>query len=116
MILPMKLRKALMMEKIEISSISAEVYNKDSRRGITYVKLTLDDMYISGITVRESLKYPGEPWIQMPSYRGNNGRYGKYIEFASDSLIKEKFEKVIKCAVLKSDETENDIDLDAIDF
>ncbi len=104
------------MAVIEIQNVNAEVYKVDASRNITYVKLILDDMYISGITVRESTKYPGEDWIQMPSFRAKNGSYGKYIEFAKDSLIKEKFEKVITDAVVKHGEIENDINLDAIDF
>ena len=103
------------MEKIDISDMQAEVYNFDSKRNITYVKLIIGDMYISGITVRESFKYPGKLWIQMPSYRGNNGKYGKYIEFAGDSTTKVKFEKVIS-TVVKNYNDDKDIDLDSIDL
>lgn len=104
------------MEKIEITNIDAEVYKKDLIRGITYVKLILDDMYISGITVRESLKNPGEIWIQMPSYRSKNGKYGKYIEFSNDSKIKKLLEQEIAKVVENDKLMEDGIDLDAIDF
>jgi DNA-binding cell septation regulator SpoVG len=60
--------------------VKADIYTTVGQ--FLYVKVTLDGgMYISGIKVKESAKFPGEVWTQMPSYKAGRN-YKRYIEFA----------------------------------
>ena len=96
------------------------VYIFISEKEIYYVKLEIDGMYISGITVRKSLKNPSEWWVQMPTY-SSGGKYGKYIEFDKQCPFRQVIEdKCIEAVEQYSDPSEIDpstnIDLDTIDF
>jgi len=65
--------------------IKAEVYTSSGQ--FLYVKVTLDGgVYISGIKVKESTKFPGEVWTQMPTYKAGK-EWKRYIEIAGSCKL-----------------------------
>lgn len=74
--------------------ISAEIYTTSNQ--FLYVKLCLDNgVYISGIKVSASIKYPNQVWIQMPAYRAGKG-WKRYIEIAGDCKLGKEIYRVIE--------------------
>ena len=55
-----------------------EVYAES--KGIYFVKIQLSELWISGITVRKSTKYPGTWWAQMPHFPRPGQKTTYYIE------------------------------------
>jgi hypothetical protein len=79
--------------------IIAEVYHEAN--GVFYVKVEILGMYISGITVRNSPKFPEKGlWVQMPSYQ-SGATWKRYIEFSKQSplkVIEEKCKEAVEQA------------------
>lgn len=74
--------------------IKAEVYT--SSPPFLFVKVILDDgIYISGIKVKASTKFPGQVWTQMPSYKSGKG-WKRYIEIAGDCKLGQEIYKAIE--------------------
>ena len=65
-------------------SISASIYTK--AKGFHYVKVEIDGVFISGIKVSRSTKFPDQLWIQMPAYK-QASKWKRYIEIANDSKL-----------------------------
>jgi hypothetical protein len=98
------------MEKL---GLSASIYKKTDS-GVYYCKLhfSVFGMYVSGITVRESPKFPEKGlWVQMPFY----GNFKAYIEFANDSQLYPYIKDLVLQAV-NDYEANVDIDLDNFDM
>lgn len=49
-----------------------------------YAKVEIDGVFISGIKVSRSMKFPDQLWIQMPAYK-QGSKWKRYIEIANDS-------------------------------
>lgn len=62
--------------------IHADIYTK--AKGFHYVKVEIDGVFISGIKVSRSVKFPDQLWIQMPAYK-QGSKWKRYIEIANDS-------------------------------
>lgn len=60
-----------------------------------YVKVEIDGLYISGIKVSTSTKYPNSLWIQMPSYK-QGPSWKRYIESRKDSVLGQAIYKAIE--------------------
>lgn len=92
--------------------IAARVYH--IRDGIYYVKVELADlgMYISGITVRESPKFPEKGlWVQMPGYQiGKTKKYKRYVEFRPNSPTRSSIEEAARKAVAEYEPVITDLD------
>ncbi len=74
-----------------LDDIQAWVYHVNSE-GTYYVKLDIQGIYISDITVKISPKYPEKGlWVQMPSYR-KGVSWKKIIEFNPDTSAKRGIE------------------------
>ena len=74
--------------------VKAEVYTSSGQ--FLYVKVTLDGgMYISGIKVKESTKFPGEIWTQMPTYKAGN-KWKRYIEIAGTCKLGQEIYQAIE--------------------
>lgn len=63
-------------------NISASIYTKVKE--FHYVKVEIDGVFISGIKVSRSAKFPDKLWIQMPAYK-QGSKWKRYIEIANDS-------------------------------
>jgi len=88
--------------------LSATVYKK-TEQGVYYCKLhfSIFGMYISGITVRESPKFPEKGlWVQMPFY----GKFKAYVEFTNDSKLYPVVKDLVLEAVSKFDEDQDIVD------
>ena len=75
---------------LDKNSIQAKVYHINPS-GVHYLKIEMFGMYISDITVRESIKFSG-PWVQMPRYQKGNG-YKRIVEFFPGSPLKQWIEE-----------------------
>lgn len=74
--------------------VKAEVYTSSGL--FLFVKVVLDNgIYVSGIKVKASTKYPGQVWTQMPSYRAGRS-YKRYIEIAGDCELGQAIYKAIE--------------------
>lgn len=74
--------------------INAEIYTTSNQ--FLYVKLCLDNgVYISGIKVSASTKYPDQVWIQMPAYKAGKG-WKRYIEIAGECELGKEIYRVIE--------------------
>lgn len=74
--------------------VKAEIYTSSSQ--FLFVKVILDGgMYISGIKVSVSTKYPDQIWIQMPSYKAGKG-WKRYIEVAGDCKLGKEIYRVVE--------------------
>ena len=101
---------------LNFNTATYSVYNFNAEKHIYYIKLELDGMYISGITVRKSFKNPDAWWVQMPTYSSGN-KYGKYIEFNKHCEFKYQIEsKCIEAVESYSSASSAEIDIDNIDF
>jgi hypothetical protein len=51
--------------------VEAEVYKETGNPPVWLVKVKFLEagLYINGIRVQDSLKYPGELWVQLPAYK-----------------------------------------------
>ena len=74
--------------------IQVEFYTKVGQ--FHYAKVCIDGgVYISGIKVCPSTKYPNELWVQMPSYKAGKG-WKRYIELKNDCLLAQKIYESIQ--------------------
>lgn len=95
---------------ISEQDITAEVYHES--KGIHYVKVIMLGLYISGITVRPSPKFPEKGlWVQMPSYK-LGAIWKRYIEFDNESSLKDIMES--KCREAVENYESNAIDINGI--
>lgn len=78
---------------MELKQAKASVYA--DKKGVFYLKISFDTgSYISGITVRKSVKYGGW-WVQMPYFRDpRTGDTKRYIEFDQESPDQQKIERL----------------------
>lgn len=74
-------------------SILASMYTQVQQ--FYYVKVEVDGLYISGIKVSVSKKYPNTLWIQMPSYK-QGVKWKRYIESEKDSPLGQAIYKAIE--------------------
>lgn len=77
---------------MRLEEAHASVYAE--KKEVFYLKLAFDSgTYISGITVRRSVKYGGW-WVQMPYFRdprtGNTKRYIEFDQESSDQVMIEQ--------------------------
>jgi len=67
-----------MYQHPQFPDLSAEVYHIKGE--VFYVKIWFMGIKISGVTVRPSKK-DEDLWVQMPMYRGRDGKFHRYVEF-----------------------------------
>ncbi|MBB1555746.1 hypothetical protein HG445_002000 [Candidatus Saccharibacteria bacterium] len=87
---------------MRLEEAKATVYAE--KKGVFYLKLSFDSgTYISGITVRKSVKYGGW-WVQMPYFHDpKTGNTKRYIEFDQDSPDHDQIERLCINAVENRD-------------
>jgi len=94
---------------MDLDNAKTNVYAEKS--GTYYVKISLPDLgiYVSGITVKKSVKYSGW-WVQMPYYKDyKTGVAKRYIEFDQESPIRPRVEQLcIEAVEAKIDNSTRD--------